>query len=473
MPTSDERNASRRAATLLVTAISSFLTPYMGSAVNVALPALARDFSMSAVGLSWVPLAYVMTSAVFLVPFGRAADIYGRWRVFKLGLILHTLSALALPAAPSAAILLALRAVQGVGGAMLFCTGLAIVVAAFPARERGRVLGLNVAAVYIGLTLGPPTGGLLVQLLGWRSIFLAAAALGGLALGIVYWRPFPEQVGARGERFDTGGAVVYSLALLALAGALPLLPRREAFGLLLAGVIGLVLFARREARTSQPLLDLGLFRGNAVFVFSNLAALIHYAATFAVGFLLSLYLQHLKGLSARDAGLLLLAQPVVMAAASPLAGWLSDRVQPRLVASLGMAVTAGGLAALCFLSGTTSLPHIAAILAIVGLGFAFFSSPNTNAVMTAVTPPAYGVASAVLSTMRLVGNVVSMGLVSVIMALSLGQAPLAPEVYPLFERAMRTIFPILAALCVAGVIASLARGDVARPPRVGSATDLG
>jgi MFS family permease len=409
-----------------------------------------------------VPLAYVMTAAVFLVPFGRAADIYGRWRVFKLGLLLHSLSALALPAAPSAAILLALRAVQGVSGAMLFCTGMAIVVAAFPARERGRVLGLNVAAVYLGLTLGPPTGGLLVEFFGWRSIFLAAAALGCVALGIVYWKAFPEQVGARGERFDTGGAVIYSAALLALAGALPLLPGLGAAALMLAGVIGLVLFARRAARAAQPLLDLSLFRGNTVFLFSNLAALIHYAATFAVGFLLSLYLQHLKGLSARDAGLILLAQPVVMAIGSPVAGWLSDRVQPRLVASFGMAVTAGGLSALCFLSGTTPLASTVTTLAIVGLGFAFFSSPNTNAVMTAVAPPSYGVASAILATMRQVGNVVSMGLVSVTMALSLGRAPLKPEVYPLFERAMRTAFPLLAVLCVVGVFASLARGDVAR-----------
>jgi MFS family permease len=452
-------------AALFVTAVSSFLTPYMASAVTVALPAIAREFDMSAVALSWVPLAYAMTAAVFLVPFGRAADLYGRWRFFKLGLLLHSVSTLVLTVAPSAVILLALRAIQGVGGAMLFCTSTAIVVAAFPASERGRVLGLNVAAVYLGLTLGPPSGGLLVELLGWRSIFFAAAALGLVALAIVYAKAFPEQIGASGQRYDTGGAVLYGVALLALAGALPLWPRPEAAGLLLVAAIGLALFAWQEARTVEPLLDLRRFRGNTVFVFSNLAALIHYAATFALGFLLSLYLQHLKGLSARDAGLILLAQPVVMAAGSPLAGWLSDRVQPRLVASLGMAVTAGGVGALCLVSGTTSLAFIVGVLAIVGLGFAFFSSPNTNAVMTAVTPSTYGVASAVLATMRLVGNVTSMGLVSVIMAFHLGQARLSPQVYPAFERAMRTTFPILVVLCVVGVLASLARGDVVRSER--------
>jgi MFS family permease len=371
-------------------------------------------------------------------------------------------SALLLTVAPNPAVLLGLRALQGVGSALLFCTATALLVSTFPARQRGRVLGQNVAAVYLGLTLGPPIGGLLVQAFGWRSIFLASAGLGFAALALVHSMVSTEH-GRIGQQLDLVGAALYGAALLTLAGAVPLFPRIEALALLLAGTAGLAVFARRDARSPHPLIDSGLFRGNRVFVFSNLAALIHYAATFAVGFLLSLYLQHLKALSARDAGLLLLAQPLVMVLASPIAGWASDHLQPRGVASLGMAVTAAGLGALCFISRETSLPFVVAVQAVVGLGFALFSSPNTNAVMSSVAAPAYGVAAAILNTMRLIGNVLSMGLVTVIMAFHLGQSPLTPEVYPQFERAMRTAFPILVALCVAGVFASLARGNVVRP----------
>jgi len=447
---------------ILIAALSSFLTPFMGSAVNVALPAIGAEFQMTAVALTWVPMAYVVASAVVLVPLGRLADITGRKRVFRIGIIAFTASSALLAAAPSATLLIAFRAVQGVGSAMIFCTGTAILLSVCAAAERGRVLGVNVASVYAGLSAGPVLGGLLTHHVGWRSIFVFTFVLGLATLVLATCRLKGEWAEARGERYDVPGALYYSLSLLALAGAFYLLPAPYGIALLLLGLGGLAKFVRWELEAVHPLLDMNLFRRNTVFAFSNLAALINYAATFAVGFLLSLYLQHIKRLTASDAGLVLLAQPLLMAVFSPFAGRLSDRVQPRVVASIGMALTACGLVLLAFLTATTPLWYVAATLTLLGLGFAFFSSPNSNAVLSSVERPMYGVASAILSTMRLAGHVFSMGVVTVFLALYVGQARLAPEVYPQFLACLAALFPFLAALCLVGVLASLARGDMRR-----------
>ncbi|HEX9899696.1 MAG TPA: MFS transporter, partial [Candidatus Methylomirabilis sp.] len=199
-------------------------------------------------------------------------------------------------------------------------------------------------------------------------------------------------------------------------------------------------------------------RGNAVFTFSNLAALINYSATFAVTFLLSLYLQYTKGLGPRDAGLILVSQPLVMAAFSPIAGRLSDRIEPRTVASLGMAFTVLGLVLLAFLGEGTPLAFIVATLVILGFGFALFSSPNTNAVMSSVDRRLYGVASATLGTMRLSGQMLSMGIAMLVFALYVGRVRIGAANPASFLYSLKVAFAIFAILCFFGIFASLARG---------------
>jgi MFS family permease len=213
-----------------------------------------------------------------------------------------------------------------------------------------------------------------------------------------------------------------------------------------------------ETRQKQPVLNISFFRNNTVFAFSNLAALINYSATFAVAFLLSLYLQYVKGFSPEHAGLILIAQPVIMVICSPIAGSLSDRIEPRIVASIGMALTTAGLVMLTFLSNVTSLQYVLISLVILGLGFGFFSSPNTNAVMGSVERKFYGVASGTLGTMRLTGQAFSMGMVLLLFALYIGRVQITPEYYPLFLKSMKIAFSISAALCFAGIFASIARG---------------
>jgi EmrB/QacA subfamily drug resistance transporter len=449
---------------LLVAALASFLTPFVGSATNVALPAIGRGFALDAVVLSWIATAYLLSAAVVLVPFGKLADIHGRKRVLRAGLVVYTATSLLCGLAPSASWLLAARAAQGVGGGMIFGTSVALLTSVFPPERRGAALGVNVASVYLGLSLGPLVGGVLTDALGWRSVFHANALLGALTTAIAARGLRGEWAGAAGERLDVGGSALYAAGLAALMCGLGRLPEATGAALAAAGLAILAAFVARELRTSHPVLDLALFRDNRVFRYSNLAALVNYAATFAVGFLLSLRLQYVDGLTARAAGALLVAQPLVQAAVSPFAGRLSDRVEPRMVASAGMALTAAGLGLLALVGRTTPFGFLVGCLALLGGGFGLFSSPNTNAVMGSVETRSYGVAAATLATMRLVGQMLSLGVAGLVLALFLGRASVLSASDPAFLAALRTAFVTFSVLCVAGTLASLARGRAARPP---------
>jgi EmrB/QacA subfamily drug resistance transporter len=443
---------------LVVATLASFLTPFMGSATNVALPAIGREMGLDAVDLSWVATSYLLSAAVFLVPFGKLADIHGRKRVFVGGLLVYTATSTLCALAPSFPFLLAGRVAQGLGGGMIFGTGVALLTSIFPPGKRGLALGVNVAAVYLGLSLGPPLGGLLTQQLGWRSVFAANVPLGAIAAAMAAWGLVGEWRESPGDRLDVPGAVLYGAGLSALMYGLGRLPSSTGGALAGGGVVALAAFVAWERRAEHPLLEMALFAQNRVFAFSNLAALINYAATFAVGFLLSLYFQSVRGLSPQAAGGILTAQPLVMAALSPFAGRLSDRVDPRVVASSGMGLITVGLALLALVGPATPVAFLVVCLLLLGAGFSLFSSPNTNAVMASVEKRSYGVASATLATMRLVGQMLSMGVASLVLALSVGREAVGPERAAGFVAGMRAAFVLYALLCVAGVFASLARG---------------
>jgi EmrB/QacA subfamily drug resistance transporter len=453
-------NGTSKGLVLLVATMASFLFPFMGSAVNIALPRLGQELSLDAVLLGWVATAYLLSSAAFLVPFGRIADIYGRKRIFTCGIVIFTFSSLLSGMANSATILISFRVLQGIGGAMLAGTAVALLTTVFPANERGKVLGINVAATYLGLSLGPVLGGVLTQHFGWRSIFFLSAFLGCAIIGVALWKLKGEWTGAKGEKFDSVGSVIYILGLVALVYGFTLLPALSGVWLIVGGAIGLSAFTGWEMRIRSPILDISLFRNSRVFTLSNLAALINYSATFAVSFLISLYLQYIKGFNPESAGLILVAMPAMQAIFSPLAGRLSDRIEPRLIASAGMALTTVGLVIFIFLNEATPLNFIIGNLILIGFGFALFSSPNTNAVMSSAPKTAYGVASATLGTMRAVGMAFSMGVAMLMFALYIGRVQITPEYYSLFQESMKTSFIIFAVLCFGGIFASLARGKV-------------
>jgi len=453
-------NGTSKGAVLLVTTITCFIFPFMASTVNIALPSIGKELSLDAVMLGWVATALGLSSASLQVPFGRIADIYGRKKILTYGTVIITLSSFLSGMAKSSAMLISCRVFQGIGGAMVVGTAAALLITVFPVDERGKVLGINAAAVYMGMSLGPLLGGVLTQHLGWRSIFFLSALLGCVVIGVALGKLKGEWTGAKGESFDIVGSVIYTLALVALIYGLTLLPAMSGVWLIIGGVIGLWAFFRWEMRTRSPILDINLFRNNRTFTFSNLAALVNYSATAAVSFLISLYLQYLKGFNPQSAGLVLVAMPAMQAIFSPLAGRLSDRIEPRLIASVGMAFTTVGLVVFVFLNEETSLGLVVGNLILMGFGFAFFSSPNTNAVMSSAPKTAYGVASATLGTMRGVGIVLSMGVAMLMFALFIGRVQITPEYYPLFQESMKTCFIIFAVLCFAGIFASLARGKV-------------
>lgn len=445
---------------LLIAALASFLTPFMGSAINIALPEIGREYSMSAIALSWVATAYLLAAAVVLVPIGRLADIKGRKLIFTIGIIVYNASTLLSAFSPTGSVLIIARLIEGVGASMIFGTGTAILISVYSREERGKALGINIAAVYLGASLGPTLGGILTERLGWRSIFLSTIPIGMLIVTLVVWKLKGEWAEAKGEPFDWKGSVIYGIGLVALMTGLSQLPEARGIFLMLGGLAGIILFGYWEYHTTSPVLDFRIFAGNRVFTLSNLAALINYSATFGIGFLLSLYLQYIQGLSPEQAGLVLVVQPAMQAIFSPLAGRLSDKVEPQIVASAGMGLLVVGLLILTQLNGVSSKHFIVFALLLLGLGFALFSSPNTNAVMSSVSKKFYGVASGTLGTMRLVGQVWSMGIVTMVFSIIIGQTQIVPEYFPLFLKSLHIVFLILCVLCILGVFASLSRGKV-------------
>jgi EmrB/QacA subfamily drug resistance transporter len=455
-------NSSSKTVVLIAATLGSFLTPFMGSAINIALPSIGKELEMDAVLLGWVATAYLIAAAMFLVPFGRIADIHGRRRIFTLGILIYTVASLLCGFSTSASMLIVFRVLQGIGGAMIFGTGVAIVTSVFPVGERGRALGINVAAVYIALSVGPFAGGFLTDHFGWRSIFYANVPLGLIVLALIIWKMKGEWATAKGEKFDISGSIIYGIMLIAIMYGFSRLPELLGGWLILVGLVALVAFVWWETKVKSPVLNINLFRKNIVFAFSNLAALINYSATFAVSFLLSLYLQYIKGFTPEVAGSILIAAPVMQAIFSPVAGRLSDRIEPRVLASAGMALSAVGLVLFIFLGHDTPLAYVVVSLVILGFGFALFSSPNTNAVMSSVENRFYGVSSATLATMRQVGMMLSMGVAMLLFSVYIGRVQITPEYYNAFLTSVRVAFIIFACLCFGGIFASLARGRVQR-----------
>lgn len=449
-----------RSAILFATTLSSFLTPFMGSAINIALPAIGSELSMNTIQLGWVSNAYLLAAAVFLLPFGRLSDLYGRKKLFIGGIFIFMIASLLSAVAGTAGLLLISRVLNGIGGALLYATAIAILTSAYPQEERGRVLGINVAAVYLGLSLGPTFGGYLTMYLGWRSIFIFTAILSLTLIPISFRYLAKETASTVKEKFDLKGSLIYGASLALIVYSFPAIPSVHGILLLVVGIAGFIVFLRFETKIKHPLIDIGRFKNNQVFIFSNIAAFINYAATFALVFLLSLYLQQVLHYSPSEAGLIIMAQPIAMTLLSPLAGKLSDRVEPQIVASIGMGLTVIGLFAFATLDSTDGIGFIISMLLLLGLGFALFSSPNTNAVMSSVKRNEYGVASSVLGTMRLTGQTISMGISMMIFALIMGETGKNITNTDGLLSSIRVTFLVFGLLSLAGVYFSLKRGKM-------------
>lgn len=444
---------------LFVTTLGAFVVPFMVSSINIALPFIGKDFNMSAVSLNWAILSFLLSMAVFISPFGRLADIYGRKKLLIFGMTSCVMASIFCGISSNAWMLIIFRILQGISSAPITITVVSILTSVYPSGERGKVLGLNVAATYTGLSSGPFLGGLLTQYFGWRSVFFFIVPI-GMTVILLLLKIKQEWVGAKHEEFDYRGSIIYGLGLFGIVYGLSQIRSFLGPVLMLFGILFIFIFSYYENKVKSPILNLKLISSNRILIFSSLAALINYSATFAISYLLSLYLQYIKAFEPQQAGLVLVAQPLVQALFSPIAGKLSDRIEPRIVASIGMILTAVGLAFFIFLTETTSIIFIIVALLMVGLGFAFFSSPNTNAVMNSVDKKYFGVASGIIGTARSVGQAFSMGITSLIMLIYMGNVQINEEYYADFLGSVKVAFFVFTILCVAGIFASLARGKI-------------
>lgn len=440
---------------LAITMVANFFNPFTGAAVNIALPRISAELGLDAVAMSWVTMAYLLASAVMLVPLGKVADRLGRKAVFLTGNIVFLLASFLCAAATSGAFLILMRVFQGIGTSMMVSTSMAILMSAFPPKERGKVIGFNVASVYIGLSAAPVLGGILTQTLGWRSLFFINGGVSIFVAIAIYFAIKTEWKESEKGRFDWYGALLYVLSLILLMYGFSKIPEIPALVMTGFGLLGLALFIRMELSTKNPVLDVRMFAHNLVYALSNLSAFINYAATFAVSFVLSLYLQYAKHLTPQQAGMLLMAQPVLMALVSVFSGRLSDRFNARWMASAGMAISVVGLGMLAFLAIDSSNTYILTALGVLGFGFGLFSSPNTNVVMSSVENRHYGVASATLATMRNLGMMFSMAIASLAVHIFIGNRKLGDATIPDFMHSSKVIFLLFSVLCLLGVFTSL------------------
>jgi EmrB/QacA subfamily drug resistance transporter len=463
----------RRWRVLAVTGAGAFMGPLDVTVVAVALPAMGRALDLSFSAAIWVQAGYLLAYTLALVPAGRIADGWGRMRLWRIGAVVFAVSSLLAGLAPGSAWLLAWRAVQGAGGAILAATATALVTSVFHPAQRGRALGLLVMSLYLGLATGPLVGGLIVEHAGWRWIFLVNVPIAALALlgslGLHEDRPAAGRLA-----LDPAGALLLGAGLAGLMVGLTFAPlwgwtSGRALGLMAAGALALAGFAAVETRVRSPLLDLGMFRRSRLFALGNAAALLNYTAMFASISLTAVLLEVVGGRSPAQAGLIMIAQPAVMVALSPVAGRLSDRVGSRALASGGMVLVAVGLAVLALVPSSVPAGAVTAGLAITGLGMAAFSSPNTSAVMGSAERHRLGVAAAVLATMRSLGQSLSLAVLGALAAAPLGAAGARALLLGgavsggsgTYLDGCRLAMGVGASIALVGAAFSLARGPVA------------
>ncbi|MGA2110686.1 MAG: DHA2 family efflux MFS transporter permease subunit [Anaerolineales bacterium] len=398
---------------LLTSGVATFMSALDGSVVNTVLPVIAQQFHSSLSNIEWVVTVYLLVLSGLLLGFGRLGDIRGQKRVFQLGFLVFLAGSALSGVSASALMLIAFRAFQALGGAMLSASSPAILTKNFPARQRGQALGLQATLTYLGLTIGPSLGGWLADQVSWRAVFYINVPV-AIAAFLLTLRFVPADLPSEAaEQFDWSGALLFLVGLTALLlglnqgsswgwGSLPVLGMFAAAVLLLGGFLWL------ERRVAWPMLDLTLFRSR-IFSASAGAAVFNYACVYCVLFLLPFYLIDGRGLSPGAAGLLLTAEPLVMAVIAPLSGILSDRVPIWIPSTFGMGVLAGGLLLLSRLGeGSTQLAVVVA-LAVSGFGIGAFISPNSSALMGSASANRQGIAAGMLATARNVGMVLGVG----------------------------------------------------------------
>ena len=447
---------------------AAFAFPFAASSLNIALPYIGDDFQVPAASLTWVMSAMMLTNISLNVPIGRFADHWGKRRIFNIGILIFSAAALLAAFAPNFWVLIIMRVFQGIGGAMFTSTNLAILIDAFPAKQRGRVFGLSVMTTYIGLSTGPIIGGLIIHYLSWRTIFIltsmVAMVVSLVALISSSKLPKASEVPLKSATANPVSNMLYISAMfLFMYGFMTLGQQIYSYFALAAGIILLVIFGWYELRTMKPIIEVRLFKGNLNFVFSNLSAMFNYTTIGAIGYILTIYFVIIRGFQPDIAGFILIVQPATMAIISPIAGRLSDKRSPFIISSVGMAICAASM--LIFLLLHEDSPLILVILNLIlsGVGFGVFSSPNTTAVMSCISPRDSSVANSILSTMRMSGQLFSMAIITIIMYFTLGNELVSEAETASLMTTIHSAYIVFSILCIVGVLLSLGRKKKKQP----------
>ncbi|AGN26123.1 MFS transporter [Candidatus Methanomassiliicoccus intestinalis] len=469
-----ETGLSYKWIVLIVASVGSLMGPLDSTIVSVSMPSISDALQMDYAQTLWVPTAYLVTIASILLIIGRVSDIFGKKKIYISGFAIFAVGSLLCSLAQSGEQLISFRVIQGIGASFIMTSGTALVSAAFPPGEQGRALGLNVMAVYLGLAIGPPLGGILTQSFGWHSIFLVNVPIAIITIALAVWKLNECEILDKKVSFDISGAIAFAVGLITILLGLTLgntdgWLSANVLILVIISIISFVMFIRIEQKKGENgLFDLRLFTKNRLFAAANFSAFLNYTAYYGSTFVISFYLQRVLGIDIGTTGLILLAMPLVMCIISPISGSLSDKVGSRTLATLGMIIMAVGLFLISTLGMNTSIAIVVIYLVILGIGMGMFSSPNTSAVMKSVRKDKTGVASGMLSTMRTVGQSLSLVLMGSVMAIVTSSA-LVSSVFmggsssvdnAEFITGMSAALKVSALIALIGAASSTLRGKV-------------
>ncbi|MEA4957867.1 Riboflavin transporter RibZ [bioreactor metagenome] len=447
-------NLSKNKYILIITALSYFLCGFSVSVISVALPTMARDFAVSAVAQNWIAMVFFLTIAIFSLPFGKISAKFGLKKTFYMGLILLIIGSFGVSISNSSDLLIVFRALQGLSVAILNVSTLAIVTESLPQNERGKGIGIITSIAYVGLIAANVVGGFLTNNFGWRSVFLVVIPFLVITILITYFKVPNEWILIKNDKFDYVGALIFGLAISFLTYGFTIMHTFNGIGLLFLSAILFIIFGKWQLKIKFPLFPVNVLK-NKKFTYASIAALLCSFSTFVVTYIVDYHLQYINGVDPQTTGLILMLAPISMAISTFFAGRFSDRVNPQLIASFGLFIAFISLIILTLLDQNT--PILVVILAIIleGLGYGIFISPNTNIVVSSLPDKLASIASATVSTTRVIGETLSLGMLTVTFAVIMGSLQIIPKYYPLLIESSQIVSLLLAVGCLLAIIFSL------------------
>ncbi len=439
---------------LLICTVLSFFTVFAVNAVTIVIPSIASEYGMSNIIQNWVTIIFLLVVAVLSVPAGQISAKFGLKKVTNISIVLFIIISVVNVLVTTQEQFLACRFILGISLAFINVTSMAMIVSAFPPEERGKALGINITGVYVGLSLSPVLGGILNYNLGWRSVVLFGVPFLFVILALLLTKIDEEWISFKGIPLDIKGSLTYGIGMVLFMYGFTILNTQLGIVLTILGILILIIFGLIELRREYPVFNINFFK-NHKFLSANFASLCAYLATYAVTTILNYHLQYIKGFDSQTAGLILLVAPLCQVVLAPIAGRLSDKYVPQILAAIGMALGTISLFLFSSLNGQSPLEFLILSMIIYGIGFGLFSPPNTNVIMGSVPPKDTSVASAAVATMRTVGQAMSMGILTLVFAFVMGNVPIIEQYYPLLISSCQITCLICVVLCIASVFASL------------------